>query len=155
MVPNSRVLLYTTATRVYNNTRNEQNQQKSQFNLLHNKSQAFNLQNFTVMLWYTCYERISSPRTVQEQKIALREEWDNIQQGPLPSLVGRKNDRYIMCLSVRGGYSSYEGTRKWFTQAGRPNFRGYENAPNSIFSPCGIIYTILNNKESILSRANL
>lgn len=52
-------------------------------------------------------QRTNPPRTVQELKTALREEWDNIPQGLLDSLVESMENRCKMCISVRGHHTSY------------------------------------------------
>lgn len=52
-------------------------------------------------------QRTRPPRTMQELKIALREEWDNIPQGLLNTLVDSMKNRCKMCISVRGCHTPY------------------------------------------------
>lgn len=52
-------------------------------------------------------QRNHPPRTIQELKIALREEWDNIPQALLNSLIESMHNRCQMCVSVRGGHIPY------------------------------------------------
>ncbi|GFX46398.1 uncharacterized protein TNCV_238601 [Trichonephila clavipes] len=52
-------------------------------------------------------QRTIPPRTVQELKTTLRQEWDNIPQGLLGSLVKRMENRCKICISVLGQHTSY------------------------------------------------
>ncbi|GFU83420.1 transposable element Tc1 transposase [Trichonephila clavipes] len=52
-------------------------------------------------------QRTIPHRTVQKLKTALREEWVNMPQGFLDSLMQIMENRWKMCISVRGQHTSY------------------------------------------------
>ncbi|GFU78967.1 transposable element Tc1 transposase [Trichonephila clavipes] len=55
-------------------------------------------------------QRTIPPRTVQEFKTTLREEWDNFPKEPHDSLVKSMVNRYKLCISGHGQHTSYQGT---------------------------------------------
>ncbi|GFV78894.1 transposable element Tc1 transposase [Trichonephila clavipes] len=71
---------------------------------------AWSHRSVEVALGKSVPQRAIPPRTVQELKIAFREELDNVPQGIIDNLVKSMKNRGKLCISVRSEHISYKDT---------------------------------------------